>query len=126
MNIIIVDILKVALSGLVFLFTYLGYRLLTIEQKKDEPNSQNLKTISIFIQQAMIMAVIVGGFTIWETYHKTNMNEGGIDLEQIKECRSELETLEIQADNPDLTKDELKQNVKNRVKSCLSILEDSN
>jgi cell division protein FtsB len=60
----IVEILKVGLSGLVFLIALLGYHLLRKEQEKDEPRDRILKTVLAFVLLCFIMALIVGGIEL--------------------------------------------------------------
>ena len=47
MDLPIIEILKIGLSGLVFLLAFLAYRLLAREQSRDEPNSKMLRNVRL-------------------------------------------------------------------------------
>ena len=60
-NLPIIEILKVGLSGLVFLIAFLGYRLLRKEQEKEVPRDKILRTVLAFMLMCFIVALMVGG-----------------------------------------------------------------
>jgi len=69
----IVDILKVGLIGLAFLFFLLAWNLLRKEQQKDPPRPPILGMIRTFMLLSIVLVVIVGGFEvvkhIWPPFH---------------------------------------------------------
>lgn len=71
-DISIVEILKVGLSGLVFLIALLGYHLLRKEQEKDDPRDTVFKTVLAFIVLCFIMALIVGGMELIKFFSDSN------------------------------------------------------
>ncbi|MEE9523875.1 MAG: hypothetical protein V3V59_03880 [Thermodesulfovibrionales bacterium] len=70
----VVEILKVGLSGLVFLIALLGYQLLRKEQEKDEPRDKILKTVLVFVLLCFIMALIVGGIELVKFFTDSTSN----------------------------------------------------
>lgn len=57
-NINVVDILKLGLSGLVFLLSLLSFYLLTKEQEKNSPGDKMLKSIRHFMYVNIFLAVL--------------------------------------------------------------------
>ncbi|RMI00773.1 MAG: hypothetical protein D6681_11160 [Calditrichaeota bacterium] len=74
-NLPVVDILKVGLSGLVFLFTFLAYRLLQQEQQRGEPRDKILQSIYRFMWMSVLLAFLVGGFDLLKWLTSDNGNE---------------------------------------------------
>ena len=64
----IAELIKTGLSGLVFLFAYLGYRLLQNEQKKNEPDKNILKSIHQFMILCLVSAILVTLFNFGQMY----------------------------------------------------------
>jgi hypothetical protein len=58
----IVDILKVGLAGLAFLFFLLAWNLLRKEQQKDPPRQPILGMIKTFMLLSLALVAIIGGF----------------------------------------------------------------
>jgi hypothetical protein len=71
-DISVVEILKVGLSGLVFLIAFLGYHLLRKEQERDEPRDTVFKTVLAFIVLCFIMALMVGGLELIKFFSDSN------------------------------------------------------
>lgn len=85
---IVVDILKIGLSGFVFLLIFLAFRLLRKEQNIDNPRPILLKKISQFMRISVALAIIVGIFSLAEHFFKNESKdfeewtiEGFIQLE---------------------------------------------
>ncbi len=57
-NLDVAEILRVGLSGLIFLLAYLTYRLLRAEQKRNRPRKMILGTIGGFMALCVLMAVL--------------------------------------------------------------------
>lgn len=57
-NINVIDILKLGLSGLVFLLSLLSFYLLTKEQEKNSPGDRMLKSIRHFMYVNIFLAVL--------------------------------------------------------------------
>lgn len=60
----IIKILQIGFAGPAFLLAVLSYRLLLIEQKKEEPNPKNHEAINRF----MVFALILGGLIFLTPY----------------------------------------------------------
>ena len=67
-SISIVEILKVGLPGLVFLLSWLSYRLLNKEQDKEKPNISILKAIRNFMHVNIVLAVLTATSPIVEYF----------------------------------------------------------
>lgn len=111
-NNLIVEILKLGITGVAFVFLYMSFKLLKGEQSKDSPRPTFLKAINRFNWMALVFILIVGGFSITEmilsSEHETTMNEPCLDgIERLKEI--------IQVtDDPDV----IKQAVRNSLQPC--------
>lgn len=60
MNLPVVEILKLGLSGFCFLLAYLSYDLLKKEQAKEYPRDAILRLIQIFMGFALLLGILVG------------------------------------------------------------------
>jgi hypothetical protein len=67
---IVVKILKIGLSGFVFLLVFMAFRLLRKEQNVDTPRPIFLKKISQFMWISVVLVIIVGVFSLSETLLK--------------------------------------------------------
>ena len=67
---IVVKILKIGLSGFVFLLVFMAFRLLRKEQNVDTPRPIFLKKISQFMWISVVLVIIVGVFSFSETLLK--------------------------------------------------------
>ena len=72
---IVVDILKIGLSGFVFLLIFLAFRLLRKEQNVDKPRPILLKKISQFMWISVALAIIVGFFSLAEHSFKNELKD---------------------------------------------------
>lgn len=67
-NISIVEILKVGLPGLVFLLSWLSYRLLNKEQCKEKPKISILKAIKNFMYVNVVLAILTATSPLFEYF----------------------------------------------------------
>lgn len=74
MNLQIVEILKIGLSGFCFLMALLGYFLLLREQKANPPRRLMLISINDYIKKTIILGVVVGVVTIALALINTDSN----------------------------------------------------
>ena len=119
---VVVEILKVGLSGLAFLLAFMGYRLLAQEQKKKSPGEKTLRSIQMFLWQAIVLAILVGGASIVTMLID---NKGKIHLTAgIETCRDSLSRLETHQHLPDLTLEDLKTVVSSHIVNCQKTLEE--
>ena len=63
----IVKILGFGLTGLSILFVFLGFILMRKEQDKPTPRPIIIKTIWMYMGLCVLMSVVVGGFTLFNT-----------------------------------------------------------
>lgn len=94
---LVVSILQVGLSGFSFLLAYLAYQIIAKEQKKKEPKKIILKSARTYFLLCLMLALIVGGFRIVEI----GIKQKGIDIEEIANCRDNLELLRSRAERFD-------------------------
>jgi hypothetical protein len=117
----IVEILKVGLSGLVFLLCGMAYRLLRVEQSKAQPNAQILRTIHRYLWQSILCALIVGLFSIADTVlarqHKAQ-------VELLESCGDSLQRLDTYSKMPNLSADDLRNVAINHVSACGPVIND--
>ena len=119
---VVVEILKVGLSGLAFLLAFMGYRLLAQEQKKKTPSEKTLRSIHMFVWQAIVLALLVGGVSILTM---AIGNKGKVTLPaSIGNCRDSLSRLATHQQLPDLTLEGLKVVVSAHIESCQEPLEE--
>lgn len=112
----VVDILKVGLSGLVFLLAYMAYRLLSRLQTKDLDRSssdQALKIMRSYLWLSIALVLIVGGFSIIELVIKKNDPR-----DVLQGCRDSLERLDTYARDPDIELIELKRVIISHSELC--------
>lgn len=57
-NLNILEILKLGLPGLVFMLSLFSYRLLSQEQKKNDPSNQILKSIKCYMYVNILLAIL--------------------------------------------------------------------
>ena len=89
----IVDILNVGLSGFCFLIALLGYFLLLREQKNASPREIMLQSINSFVKKTLLLGLLVGAVTvslhIIQSYDRDD--DGGASITQfIDSLPSEL------------------------------------
>lgn len=118
----IAEILRVGLAGLVFLLLAMAYRMLSQEQKKQEPSDSIIRTIKTYLWQSIIVAVIVGGFNIAEIV-LTNRNAETVPLPLVEVCRDSLSRLETTASLPQTSLEDLKSAVTSHTNSCRDVLD---
>ena len=118
---VVVEILKVGLSGLVFLLAFMGYRLLQREQKKQTPSDKSLRSIQMFVWQAIVLAILVGGVTIGLKIIDNNRTL--TVLTSLETCRDSLSDLETIRHLEKLSSEDLRDAVNGHINKCKEPLE---
>ena len=110
----VIDILKLGLSGLVFLFALLGYRLLEAEQKKGKPTI--LAAIYRYLWMCLLSAVLVAVFSLAPMVLPSFRH---VDAEP---CRDSLSRLATVAKLPDVPVEKLRAAIDTHVERCSTTL----
>jgi len=111
---LVVDILKLGLTGLVFLLMYLGFRLLQQEQQKSAPNRELLKRASVFVWQSIVIACLVAAVEIGHRVFDLR----SAPSEEVKNCLKELNALVLVSQHPAQTTDALRSAIRSTSKIC--------
>jgi hypothetical protein len=116
MKLSVVEILKVGLSGLVFLLMFLFYRLLEREQKKTTPDAAILSSAKGFSWTCVFLILVVAGTSIFERY----LNPGPTPAlsEQLKECQLSLRRMQTLAAQGQSDATTLRTLIANHVAHC--------
>lgn len=110
-----VEILKVGLSGLVFLLTGYGYHLLAREQQKATPNAATLRTIQRFVWQNVLVVLVVGGFSLVTLILNKDDN---LTKAQLARCNASLKNLDTIRQLPGSTESSLRNAIAGHVANC--------
>jgi hypothetical protein len=114
----IVDILRVGLSGFVFLLCAMAYRLLRAEQCRAHPSSSMLATINRYMWQSIICALLVGGFSFADAKAKHDREES---RDALVACADSLGRLDSFTKLPGTSEDNLRLIVSKHVAACESL-----
>lgn len=114
----IVEILKLGLSGLVFLLTLLTFRLLKIEQGKNNPRENILKSIKSFSRVTLIAALLVGVFGLLEIIYRPTSSHN------CDTCIESLETVIELAGSPNQDVESLRGLIRNQIQPCMENIKD--
>ena len=96
----VVDILKVGLSGLIFLLMFFSYMLLATEQKVASPRPAILSSVKDFAWTCVLLIILVAGIAVFERVYIPDRNP--IFTQQLEKCRDSLlrlQTLSAQSDS---------------------------
>jgi hypothetical protein len=122
MNLALVgDILKVGLSGLVFLLMFLAYRLLATEQKMAAPRPAILTSVKGFAWTCVLLIVLVGGTAVFERVYQPD--RGPALTQQLETCRESLLRLESLSAQGDSSVADLRTLIANHAAVCKPALE---
>jgi len=113
---VVVDILKLGLTGLVFLLMYLGFRLLAQEQKKKTPSKELLKRASLFVWQSIAIACLVGAV---EVGHRV-VDQNTQVPKNLESCLAEIEALNMVSQHGEQTLDSLRAAIRNTWTMCVT------
>jgi predicted permease len=111
----VVDILKLGLSGLVFLLAYLGYRLLSREQAKDKPNKSTFRNIIVFNVFAFLSALLVGVLSLIQVWASRDPVAAA--------CRDSFSRLKTTSTLGGVTTDDLRAAIQTHEGSCQGLLD---
>jgi hypothetical protein len=117
----VVDILKVGLSGLVFLLMFLAYRLLATEQKMSAPRAAILLSVKRFLWTCVLLILLVAGTEGFERIYKPD--RGAALTRQLEECRESLLRLQSLSAQGDLNVADLRTLIANHAAVCSPALE---
>lgn len=117
MNFDIVEILKVGLSGLVFLLAFMAYRLLAREQKRKKADPKFLRFVQVFYWQSVFLVVLLAGINVFE---RIAPNPPSMELQKCKESLNRLETLSTLEDQ---NLEDIRDLINNHVETCGGILD---
>ena len=116
MNFDIVEILKVGLSGLVFLLAFMAYRLLALEQKKKKADPKFLRNVRLFSWQCVFLVLLLAGINIFE---RVTPLPPGVE---IRKCRESMLRLESLSSMEDQSAEDLRLLIQNHIETCDGIL----
>jgi hypothetical protein len=116
MNFDIVEILKVGLSGLVFLLAFMAYRLLALEQKKKMSDPNILRNVRLFSWQCIFLVLVMAGINIFERVTPLPPHV------EISKCRESMLRLESLSALEGQSAEDLRLLIKNHVATCNGIL----
>lgn len=119
---IILQILKVGLSGLVFLLCAMAFQLLRAEQRKVHLDPKMLKSINRYLWQGIFCAVLVGFFSLADAYLARQHRAQADSLEA---CGDSLQRLDTYSKLPNISSDDLRSVVAKHVSACGAIVNDS-
>lgn len=91
----VTDILKIGLSGFVFLLVWFAYKLLRREQEKKTPSTRILTSVRNYLWMSVILAVLVGTFGLVEKLvppPETDLQPYEIQLQDCRDSFTRLET----------------------------------
>jgi hypothetical protein len=117
----VVDILKVGLSGLVFLLCGMAYQLLRSEQRKSQPDTQMLKMINRYMWQSILCAMLVGAFAFADSLlaHHNSTNQALVDA-----CGESLNRLDTFSKMPNITDGDLRHVASRHIEACQPLLDE--
>ena len=113
----IIEILKLGLIGLVFVFVFFTYLLLRAEQSRDgEPSEKMLKSVRNFSIISLVCAIVVGFFSVLELTLKSGQQDCSV-------CKESLEKAVMLSSSPQQTVISLRQLIKNNIEPCIQRME---
>lgn len=114
----VVEILKVGLSGLVFLLAFLTHRLLSREQLKEKPNLKILQSVKFFFWQNILLVVLLAGVTIFDRLapSSTQLHD---------DCRDSISRLDTLASKEGQTVESMRTLIQNHIATCRPSLENT-
>lgn len=110
MHLPVVEILKVGLSGLVFMLAFMAYRLLAREQGKSSPDEKILRQVRWFYWQSVLLVSLLAGVNVFE---KLVRPAHGLD-----ECRANVARLQKLASSEKQTVDSLRLLIERHISVC--------
>jgi len=114
---LVATILKIGLSGLVFLLALLSYNLLAREQRADAPRPAILRATRNYSLLCVLMAVIVGGFAVGEQLLRKT------DEDTILNCKNSLERLRTDSGDAE-TVEHLRAAIRELDSSCSTLIQE--
>jgi hypothetical protein len=120
MKIDVVEILKIGLSGLVFLLAFFSYRI--AEHAFDKPGSEaKFRQLRYYTWQLIALGVLAGTFNVGElVYRGHHLLLGAQD--EIAACRDEVSRLQTLASLPQATNEGLRQAARGMASQCQPLL----
>jgi hypothetical protein len=115
------EILRVGLSGLVFLLAVLGYNLVRSAASAPKVAPSALKAVNRYMSLLMVLAILAVVSTIVEAMLRRSTEQIQADLE---DCRDSLERLDDHARLDKVTAANLKNVIGGHVSRCQSLLKE--
>jgi hypothetical protein len=115
------EILRVGLSGLVFLLAVLGYNLVRGAASAPKVAPSTLKAINRYMSFLMVLAILAVVSTIGEAILRRNTEQVQADLEA---CRDSLGRLNADVGRKGVTAADLKNVIGGHVSRCQSLLKE--
>jgi hypothetical protein len=112
----VVEILKIGLSGFVFLLVMYNFRLLKGVMAKEKLDRRLSRKIDMFMWMNVGLVVIVGASAALSVGLQAR-------LHGVKMCRNSLQRLDTQAKLPDVGAASLKNGIAGHVSVCQEVLE---
>jgi hypothetical protein len=113
----VVEILKLGVSGLVFLLAFLGYNLL----RNATQNNASVPILAAVRFYMWIALTLAGVVTVGGLAEHFIASEGRIN--DVRECRNSLARLDTQSKMPDVTVDNLRHGIAGHLAKCEVLLE---
>jgi hypothetical protein len=114
----IVDILKVGLSGFVFLLVYLAYRLVADEQKRRTASPQRMRLLSRYLWATIALAGLVAVVSLADLF---TSRYGSLANQQ--ECADSFYRLGTYSRLPSVTLEGFRASVDRHLSSCESLFD---
>ncbi len=115
----VVDILKIGLSGLVFLLAYMSYRIISRVDTRSA-SQRSLQIAQRFMIFTLLLTVLVIVSSTVDLYVK---REGASSERDIGQCRDAVARIETVGRDPSTTLEELRATINNQLPACALLLQ---
>jgi len=116
----VVEILKVGLSGFVFLLSWMAYRLLRAEQSAKARDANMIHAINRYMWQSFFCAILVGGFSLADHFLGQQQKA---QQSLVNSCADSLNRLDTYMQLPNISERDFRAAVSKNVSSCSSLTE---
>ncbi len=109
------EVLKLGLTGLVFLLMVMGFRLLHQQQRAKQPSEKLLKRASLFVWQSILVACIVAAVQFGSLLlaHDSTTSQ-----KKLQSCIEEIESLNRVSMHPEQSTETLRSAIRNTWTAC--------
>lgn len=113
---IVLEILKVGISGLMFLLAHFSYRLISQEQQRPVPSDKILKNIRYYMAFCLISATLVGVLSTIPLFWSHSRGTAS--------CRDSMSRLRTSASASNVTSDDLRAGIEVHATTCSTLFEE--